>query len=88
MAVTLAGSNGTEESDNGKLSTVTEPREIQPDAAVLSSSEDDAHGTEEKDSHESIEPPTKQALIPKAPDGGLRAWLQVLGGFIIYLNTW
>lgn len=88
MAVLFAGPNGTEESDNGKLNTVTEPREIQPDAAVLSSSEDGAHGTEEKDAHESTEPSTKQALIPKAPDGGLRAWLQVLGGFVIYLNTW
>lgn len=25
---------------------------------------------------------------PKAPDGGLQAWLQVLGGFLIYFNTW
>ncbi|PSR80204.1 major facilitator superfamily domain-containing protein [Coniella lustricola] len=26
--------------------------------------------------------------MPKAPDGGLQAWLQVLGGFFIYFNTW
>lgn len=29
-----------------------------------------------------------QADLPKAPDGGLQAWLQVLGGFLIYFNTW
>jgi len=22
------------------------------------------------------------------PDGGLRAWLQVLGGFMLFFNTW
>lgn len=26
--------------------------------------------------------------MPKQPNGGLDAWLQVLGGFFIYFNTW
>lgn len=26
--------------------------------------------------------------VPKQPNGGLDAWLQVLGGFFVYFNTW
>lgn len=26
--------------------------------------------------------------IPTPPNGGLTAWLQVLGGFFVYFNTW
>ena len=28
------------------------------------------------------------AQLPAAPDGGLHAWLKVLGGFLIYINIW
>ena len=28
------------------------------------------------------------ARIDGVPDGGFRAWLQVVGTFCIYLNTW
>ncbi|CAN8105568.1 unnamed protein product [Discula destructiva] len=34
------------------------------------------------------EPHMSPSSPPKAPDGGLQAWLQVLGGFFIYFNTW
>ncbi|RAH63750.1 MFS general substrate transporter [Aspergillus aculeatinus CBS 121060] len=33
-------------------------------------------------------PPPPPPRIPPAPDGGLRLWLQVLGGFALFLNTW
>lgn len=26
--------------------------------------------------------------MPTPPNGGLAAWLQVLGGFFVYFNTW
>ena len=26
--------------------------------------------------------------LPAAPDGGLHAWLKVLGGFLVYINIW
>lgn len=45
-----------------------------------SSSED-----QEKATNETAATP---ASLPRAPDGGLQAWLQVLGGFFIYFNTW
>jgi hypothetical protein len=28
------------------------------------------------------------AQLPAAPDGGLHAWLKVLGGFLVYINIW
>ncbi|OCL04162.1 MFS general substrate transporter [Glonium stellatum] len=28
------------------------------------------------------------AQLPTAPDGGLHAWLKVLGGFLVYINIW
>lgn len=30
----------------------------------------------------------KPAGPPPPPDGGLKAWLQVFGGFLLVLNTW
>lgn len=36
--------------------------------------------------------PTTQAVVPSSPqsppNGGVRAWLQVLGSFCLYFNTW
>lgn len=59
------------------------------DATGLSGSEADTAFSQEKPNGDAlrqagIDPP----LPPTAPDGGSRAWLQVLGGFIIYFNTW
>ncbi|KUI60433.1 Riboflavin transporter MCH5 [Cytospora mali] len=85
MAVTNLSPDGTEERDDERVSTLTESQENQQDEAVHPSSEDESP---EKTAHVTTEPSTKQAHVPKAPDGGLRAWLQVLGGFVIYLNTW
>lgn len=36
------------------------------------------------------EPPSEKAEPAESPipDGGLRAWLQVLSGFMLYLNSW
>jgi hypothetical protein len=40
------------------------------------------------------EPPVETILKPSAnesqasPDGGLKAWMQVLGTFFIFFNTW
>lgn len=31
---------------------------------------------------------TAESGLPPAPDGGLHAWLKVLGGFLIYMNIW
>jgi MFS family permease len=31
---------------------------------------------------------TTDSVIPPPPDGGLHAWLKVLGGFLIYINIW
>ncbi|QIW99656.1 hypothetical protein AMS68_005174 [Peltaster fructicola] len=32
--------------------------------------------------------PTPQPSRPVAPDGGSTAWLQVLGGYFLFMNTW
>ncbi|CAI6336094.1 unnamed protein product [Periconia digitata] len=29
-----------------------------------------------------------ESQLPPAPDGGLHAWLKVVGGFLIYINIW
>lgn len=31
---------------------------------------------------------TSGSGLPTPPNGGLTAWLQVLGGFFVYFNTW
>lgn len=34
-------------------------------------------------------PTTEKASIPAGPpDGGLQAWLHILGSFFLYFNTW
>lgn len=40
--------------------------------------------------HEPIASPNKGAIDPfgEPPDGGLNAWLKVLGCFLIYSNIW
>lgn len=41
---------------------------------------------EDQESTQSPRPPPK---VPDAPpNGGLVAWLQVLGGFFIFFNSW
>lgn len=52
---------------------------------VLDSSLGRSSAANEKATHETH---ATLADVPKAPDGGLQAWLQVLGGFFIYFNTW
>lgn len=42
---------------------------------------------------ESTVPPSSSHDIPSdtkpdVPDGGLRAWLQVAGAFVLFFNTW
>lgn len=47
-----------------------------------------------KEPHEVQSDDTQDALsrvesqLPPPPDGGLHAWLKVLGGFLIYINIW
>lgn len=59
------------------------------------SSSENSHAMEEKQV-ESPSPPAGEASITKPtannagppPNGGLRAWLHVLGGFMLFFNTW
>ncbi|KXT10577.1 hypothetical protein AC579_9171 [Pseudocercospora musae] len=53
------------------------------------------HGGKEYFSAPQIDPmPTKEAARPSGPpggpppDGGITAWLQVLGGYFLFFNTW
>ncbi|ORX98314.1 major facilitator superfamily domain-containing protein [Clohesyomyces aquaticus] len=51
-----------------------------------------AHRPSTQDSEENaartqIEP-TPEVQLPPPPDGGLHAWLKVLGGFLVYINIW
>lgn len=39
-------------------------------------------------SNQEKETQVTRAGPPTAPDGGFQAWIQVLGGFFIYFNTW
>lgn len=50
--------------------------------------ETDVTSSEEKTPGLLSQQKIEQSPHPIAPDGGLQAWLQVLGGFIIYFNTW
>ena len=53
---------------------------------------DDHEG--EHDVEDATEADEKSAAPPKSndpgppPNGGLKAWLQVLGGFMLFFNTW
>lgn len=44
------------------------------------------HASDEKDHTPMQNSPSPPDDRP--PDGGLRAWLQVLGAFMLFLNTW
>lgn len=37
---------------------------------------------------EASQAPTQDTQLPPPPDGGLHAWLKVLGGFLVYINIW
>jgi len=45
---------------------------------------------EKREKHEDLENNRNNtpAQLPAAPDGGLHAWLKVLGGFLVYINIW
>jgi hypothetical protein len=42
----------------------------------------------EKQEHEEVITPPAQAGPPAPPNGGLKAWLAVAGGFLFVLNSW
>lgn len=51
----------------------------------------DADVTEKRAWPPEILSSASSAIVPlkeELPDGGLRAWLQVLGAFFMYFNTW
>lgn len=51
------------------------------------SQQEDAQMPAPQDEEKATPPPKDDAPGP-APDGGLVAWLQVLGGFMLFFNTW
>jgi hypothetical protein len=42
----------------------------------------------EKNTHKPVAAADSPPGPPPPPNGGLTAWLQVLGGFLFVLNTW
>lgn len=60
-------------------STLEEGKETQVDSEDRDSSVEKEGTPKSKDSDYSRSP---------IPDGGLQAWLQVLSGFLLYLNSW
>lgn len=46
----------------------------------------DAHSLESPSVDKDLTPPAQ--VPPPPPNGGLLAWLQVLGGFMLFFNTW
>ncbi|POS68851.1 major facilitator superfamily transporter [Diaporthe helianthi] len=68
---------------------LTEAKESTGDTTEFPDSEAHMAFSQEKpSSHASQQTCISPPSPPTAPDGGSRAWLQVLGGFIIYFNTW
>lgn len=51
----------------------------------------EANGTQLSDAEgekEASASPPPGPSIPPPPNGGLKAWLQVVGSFLLVLNTW
>lgn len=65
---------------------------------IPSPPQDHASSTQEHDkdvrdlvAHDEESPETRsiaESQLPPPPDGGLQAWLKVLGSFLIYINIW
>ncbi|KAF1951709.1 MFS general substrate transporter [Byssothecium circinans] len=56
-----------------------------------SSDHEQEKGTQEPEPHDASRQDTRsvaESQLPSPPDGGLHAWLKVLGGFLIYINIW
>ena len=50
---------------------------------------DNGSSTANSSGHDAGEPVVEKSTGPgPPPDGGLKAWLQVVGGFLLVLNTW
>ena len=62
--------------------------EVKTEVSTLNSlaQDDQSHTTVKVVDPESV--PSPAVLQPEPPNQGLRAWLTVLAGFFIYLNTW
>jgi hypothetical protein len=78
----------------GRTSTSTEEQAISRTPSSRHAPHKDLE-KQEPEIHDDAEPHlktlstvTSQSAIPPPPDGGLHAWLKVLGGFLIYINIW
>ncbi|KAI9795931.1 MAG: hypothetical protein M1833_006579 [Piccolia ochrophora] len=65
-----------------------EERSARVDASTSPDSNKDVSSTASTD-HQLTDPVAEKAVAPgPPPDGGTKAWLQVVGGFLLVLNTW
>ena len=62
-------------------------RDLEKDASIQSESDESSPAGTQKTIPNPAKPEGRYSDSP-IPDGGLRAWLQVLSGFMLYLNSW
>jgi hypothetical protein len=62
--------------------------DLEKDTQNLSSSNDRSLVSKEEESHEPPQPVVSNNQINEIPNGGLKAWLQVLGSFFLFFNSW
>ena len=60
----------------------------EPDTSSSSDAGKDITIVAKPNAHDVEPPPEKVAGPGPPPDGGIKAWLQVVGGFLLVLNTW
>lgn len=74
----------------GKMSTEPNEMAIAEKKAVASDASQTTleNGQQNNPDVESAPPASAQGGPPPAPNGGITAWLQVLGAFMIFFNSW
>lgn len=73
--------------DDPNVGQVEAKREEAADTNTPSMSADEEKVSKNQDASATA-PAAPPSGMPKQPNGGLNAWLQVLGGFFVYFNTW
>ncbi|KAL4865953.1 hypothetical protein BDV12DRAFT_210775 [Aspergillus spectabilis] len=75
----------TSSTDEHDLSTKPGASDVLETSNVSSQVDVEKHGPS---AVSAASPPSASPGLPPPPNGGLQAWLQVIGGFLFVLNTW
>ncbi|KAH8817086.1 hypothetical protein F5884DRAFT_243136 [Xylogone sp. PMI_703] len=80
---------GALDTENGsRTEKAEEAEEVDTEIRDPLEPENDMQSIDHPSGEASVESPPTEKHVTKFPNGGLNAWLQVAGSFVLFMNSW